>query len=73
MERYETALLELVNFEEDVIAASESSNSTDDPTAACWYCFPETATATVWYEADDGGYYSVNYAAGSVEYSQYCG
>ena len=72
MERYETALLELVNFEEDVIAASESSNSTDDPTAACWYCFPGEA-ATVWFEADDGDNYAVNYYPGSAEYSQYCG
>ena len=29
MERYETATLELVTFDEDVITASESSNSTN--------------------------------------------
>lgn len=70
MERYETALLELVNFEEDVIAASESSNSTDGPTAVCWFCH---GGVEVWYEADDGGYYSVNYTADSAQYSQFCG
>lgn len=32
MERYETATLELVTFDEDVITASESSNSTNATT-----------------------------------------
>ena len=73
MERYETAYLELVTFDEDVITASESSNSTngsggeaDSP--YCWQC--GTWGVSVWQNPDSS---TVNYGLDTEMYNKLCG
>ena len=73
MEHYETATLELVTFDEDVITASESSNTTNDSggevvTLYCWSC--GTWGVSVQENPDSS---VVNYSWDTEMYNKLCG